>query len=111
MKNYGKIVAPLTTLVKENSFAWNKVVDRAFSVLKQAMFTTLILVMPNFTNTFVLECDASRKGLTAVLMQEGIPLAFTSKQLCDKNLGKSTYGKEMMAIIHEIDTCQSYLIG
>lgn len=44
-------------------------------------------------------------------MQDECPLAFTGKQLRDKNLGKSTYEKEMMAILHVIDTWQPYLIG
>jgi hypothetical protein len=68
------------------------------------MCTTPVLVVPYFTKTFVLECDALGRGLGVVLMQEGHPLAFTSKQLCDHNLGKSTYEKEMMAILHAVET-------
>jgi hypothetical protein len=60
------------------------------------MNTTLVLVVPYFTKTFFLKCDASGKGLELILMQEGHPLTFTNKQLCDCNLGKSTYEKEMM---------------
>lgn len=44
-------------------------------------------------------------------MQEGRPLAFTSQQLSGKNLGQSTYEKEMMAILHAIDTWRPYLLG
>jgi hypothetical protein len=34
VKNYGKITAPLTTLLKNNSFTWTLVVDQAFQTLK-----------------------------------------------------------------------------
>lgn len=66
------------------------------------MCNTPPLVVPNFSKTFVLECDTSGKGLDVVLMQEKCPLPFTSKQLCDKNLGKSTYEKKLMAILHVV---------
>jgi hypothetical protein len=38
-------------------------------------------------------------------------LAFTSKQLSERNLGKSIYEKEMLAIMHVIDLCCPYLLG
>ena len=44
------------------------------------MYTTPMLAVPNFNNTFVLEYDASGKGIRAVLMQEGHLLIFTSKK-------------------------------
>jgi hypothetical protein len=83
VKNYGKIVAPLTALLTKNSFTWTPVAAQYFQTLKMAMAmcTTLVLSLPDFTKTFVLECDASGKGIGVVLMQEGRPLAFTSKQL------------------------------
>jgi hypothetical protein len=40
------------------------------------------------------------RGLGVVLMQEENPLLFTNKQLCDINLAKSIYEKEMMHICH-----------
>ena len=72
--------------------------------LKQAMCSTPVLALPNFTKYFVIECDASGTSIGVVLMQEGWQLAFTSQQLSGTNLGQSTYDKEMMAILHEVDT-------
>jgi hypothetical protein len=111
VKNYGNIAAPLTALLKNNSFTWSPTTSQAFQTLKMAMCTTLVLALPDFTNTFVLECDASRKGIGVVLMQEGRPLAFTSKQLFERNLGKSIYEKEILAIMHAIDLWHPYLLG
>jgi hypothetical protein len=79
VKNYGKIVAPLTALIKKNSFIWNTIVDHSFQASKDSMCTTLVMAFPDFKNTFVLECDASGKGIDEVLMQDGRPLAFTRK--------------------------------
>jgi hypothetical protein len=111
IKNYEKIATPLTTLLKKNSFTWTPAVAQAFQTLKMAMCTTPILALPNFTKAFVLECDTSGKGIGVVLMQEGRSLAFTSKQLSERNLGKSIYEKEMLAIFHVVDLWRPYLLG
>jgi hypothetical protein len=83
VQNYGKIAAPLTALLKKNAFSWTPTTDQSFQALKEAMCTTLVLALPNFTKTFVLECDASGKGIGVVLMQDGRPLDFTRKQLSE----------------------------
>jgi hypothetical protein len=44
-------------------------------------------------------------------MQEGRPLAFTSKKLLEINLGKSIYEKEMLSILHAMDLWHPYLLG
>jgi hypothetical protein len=111
VKNYRKIAAPLTTLLKNNSFTWTRATAQDFQTLKMAMCTTPILALPSFTKTFFLECDASGKGIGVVFMQEGQPLAFTSKQLSERNLGKSFYEKEMLVILHVVDMWCPYILG
>jgi hypothetical protein len=111
VKNYGKIASPLTDILKKNSFTWTPAAAQAFQSLKTTMCTTPVPALPNFTKTFMLECDASGKGIGIVLMQEGRPLAFNSKQLSERNLGKPIYEKEMLAILHVIELWCPYLLG
>jgi hypothetical protein len=85
--NYEKSTTPLSFFLKKNAFTWTSVTDHAFQAWKDAMCMTLILSLPYFTNTFILECDASRKGIGVILMQYGRPLAFTSKQILEQHLG------------------------
>jgi len=66
VKNYGRIVAPLTTLLKKDAFSWTPEAIKAFEHLKEAMFQALVLVTPDFTKTFIAECDASRNGIGVV---------------------------------------------
>jgi hypothetical protein len=61
VRNYGKIVAPLSSLLKKNAFTWISSMDHAFQALKDATCSTAILTLPKIKNTFVLECDASEK--------------------------------------------------
>jgi len=103
-RNYGHITKPLTQILKKNSFFWNDDAQQVLTALKNAMCSTPVLALPDFTKYFVIECDASGTGIGAVLMQEGRPLAFTSQQLSGRNMGQSTYEKEMMAILHVVDT-------
>jgi hypothetical protein len=90
VKNYGNIATPLTALLKKNYFTWNPIATQDFQTLKMAMCTTPVLSLPDFTKTFFLDCDASRKGIGIILMQEGRPLAFTNKQMLEKNLGNQS---------------------
>jgi hypothetical protein len=69
--HYGKIAKPLTNLLKKNAFHWTPIVEKAFTDLKQSMCTTPALLAPDFNKTFVVESDASRTSIGAVLTQEG----------------------------------------
>jgi len=102
-KNYGNIVAPLTTLLKKNARSWTPVEDQSFQSLKEAMCNTPVLALLDFTKTFILECDASWRGIVAVFMQDGWSLAFTIKSLLERHLGQSIYEKQMMVILHAVD--------
>ena len=102
VKDYGRIAAPLTTLLKKDAFSWTPEATKAFEHLKEAMCLAPVLAMPNFTKTFIVKCDASRNGIGFVLMREGRPNAFKSHPIKGKYLQKVIYEKEMLAILHAL---------
>jgi hypothetical protein len=83
VENYGNIATSLTAPLKNNYFTWTPVASQYFQTLKMAMCTTPFLTLPDFTKTFVLECDDLGKGIGVVLMQDGWPLAFINKQMSE----------------------------
>lgn len=75
------------------------------------MTTTPVLALLDFTKEFIVECDASGTGIGAVLQQLGRSIAYTSKALSGRNLGLSTYEKEMLAMVHVVLKWRTYLLG
>ncbi|KAG8363657.1 hypothetical protein BUALT_Bualt19G0045300 [Buddleja alternifolia] len=98
-RGYGNLAKPLTDLLKKDAFKWNETSHAAFVELKSAMTSAPVLAMPDFDEDFIIETDASGRGIGAVLLQKGKPIAFMSKALSQRNLALSVYDKEMMAIV------------
>nr|GEX54580.1 putative reverse transcriptase domain-containing protein [Tanacetum cinerariifolium] len=53
----------------------------AFQLLKQKLYSTPILTLPEGSKNFGVYCDASHKGLGAILMQKENVIAYASRQL------------------------------
>ena len=81
VKNYATIAASLTELLKKDAFHWTIVVQSAFDYLKKVLAKLPMLHLLDFSKVFVIETDASKRGIGDVLMQEGHPLAYFSKNI------------------------------
>nr|GFC16937.1 reverse transcriptase domain-containing protein [Tanacetum cinerariifolium] len=54
---------------KKVKFEWGNKQEAAFQLLKQKLCSAPILALPKGSKDFIVHCDASNKGLGAVLMQ------------------------------------------
>lgn len=79
--------------------------------MKKVMCSTPVLALPDFSKSFILETDASRSGIGAVLSQDGRPIAYLIKVLGVRNMAFSTYEKEFLAVLMAIEKWKHYLQG
>ncbi|GAU32095.1 hypothetical protein TSUD_292190 [Trifolium subterraneum] len=98
VKHYSTLVAPITALLKKDSFEWNDDANKAFDQLKLVMSASPVLALPNFAEKIILETDASRTGMGAVPIQIGHPICYYSKQFCPRLSAASTYVRELCAV-------------
>ncbi|XP_020681960.1 uncharacterized protein LOC110099216 [Dendrobium catenatum] len=84
VKGYSSIAWSLTEQLKKDRFLWGEATTSAFESLKKAMTTVSILALLDFTQTFIVETDAFRYRLGAVLMQSHRPIAYFSQVLTAK---------------------------
>jgi len=67
INNYDKIVISLTQLLKKGKFVWKEESTVTMRQLKDAITLEPILIVPDFSLPFYIECDASGKGIAVML--------------------------------------------
>lgn len=109
VKDFGKIAKPLNDMLKKDCFSWSDDSVSAFLTLKHALVSAPVLALPDFSKPFVVETDASGKGIGVVLMQEQHPIAYISKSLGPKQQAMSIYERELLAIVYAVQKWGTYL--
>ncbi|KAK1602150.1 hypothetical protein QYE76_017193 [Lolium multiflorum] len=110
VKDFSTIACPLNELTKKNvPFVWGKAQQKAFDELKKRLTEAPLLVLPDFSKTFEIECDASGLGIGGVLMQNGKPVAYYSEKLDGARLNYPIYDKELYALVRVLEVWQHYL--
>lgn len=66
---------------KDQPFKWGEEQAKAFETLKAILVSAPLLQFPNFDKTFKVECDASKVGIGAVLIQDLKPISYFSEKL------------------------------
>jgi len=111
IQDFGTIAAPLTQLLRKDSFHWSDAAAQAFQNLKASLSTAPVLLLPDFCQPFIVDCDASGNGFGAVLHQGAGPLAFFSKSFAARHLKAAAYERELIGLVQAVRHWRPYLWG
>ena len=117
IKGFASIGQPLHQLTKKDvPFHWTDQCQIAFEGLKKCLTEAPVLAYPDFSRDFVVETDASIRGLGAVLAQiqdsgETHPVAYASRALsaAEKNYGITEL--ETLGVVWALSHFRAYLYG
>ncbi|GJR69846.1 putative reverse transcriptase domain-containing protein [Tanacetum coccineum] len=110
IEGFLKIAKPMTKLTqKKVKFVWGDKQEAAFQLLKQKLCSAPILALPEGSEDFIAYCDASKKGLGAVLMQREKVIAYASRQLKIHEKNYTTHDLELGAVVFALKIWRHYL--
>jgi hypothetical protein len=118
IKGYSEIVRPLTRLTtKDVQFRWTTDEQTAFDTLKSCLTTSPVLDFPTTDGIFILDTDASKYAIGAVLSQykpgetvtDAKVIAYGSKTLTEAEINYDTRRKELLAVVHFLEHFRYYL--
>ncbi|GJT51554.1 putative reverse transcriptase domain-containing protein [Tanacetum coccineum] len=112
IEGFSKIAKPMTKLTqKKVKFEWGDKQEAAFQLLKQKLCSAPILALPEGSEDFIAYCDASKKGLGAVLMQREKVISYASRQLEIHEKNYTTHDLELGAVVFALKIWRHYLYG
>nr|GFA81711.1 putative reverse transcriptase domain-containing protein [Tanacetum cinerariifolium] len=104
-KDSSKIAKTITKLTqKKIKFEWGDKQEAAFQLLKQKLCSVPILALPEGSKDFIVYCDASNKGLGAVLMQREKVILYASRQLKIHEKNYTTRNLELGEVVFTLKT-------
>ncbi|GJV19121.1 putative reverse transcriptase domain-containing protein [Tanacetum coccineum] len=100
IEGFSKIAKSMTKLTQKNvKFDWGEKEEVAFQFIKQKLCSAPILALPKGSENFVVYCDASHKGLGAMLIQNEKIIAYASRQLKIHEKNYTTRDLELGAVV------------
>ena len=106
------IMQPLRRLLDKNTeWCWLHTHQQAFDEMKKALTMTPALSYYDVMKPVVIQCDASDSGLGAALLQNGLPVAYSSRSLTSAEINYAQIEKELLAIVFACEKFDQYVYG
>ncbi|KAL1460274.1 hypothetical protein WDU94_012195 [Cyamophila willieti] len=110
--NMSEISAPLRTLLKkENVWFWSEIHENALNKLKTLVSSSPVLKNFDVNAEILIQTDSSQNGLGNCLLQNGQPVAFSSRSLTDTEKLYAQIDKEMLSILFSCRKYHHYIYG
>lgn len=115
--NFSSITAPITDLTgkRKDKFVWTDMAQEAFEKLKTILTSEPILANPDFTKPFIIQCDASDRGMGAALLQgEGDQervIAYWSQKFNSAQRKYQTTERECLSVLTACEKFRGYIEG
>ena len=104
--------APLHGLLKKDAeFTWNETYQDAFDSVKSLVCSDTTLHYFDICRPVIIQVDASKKGLSTALLQDGHPVAFVSKVLTPTEQHYANIECELLTCIFGADWFCTYVFG
>ncbi|GJV22564.1 putative reverse transcriptase domain-containing protein [Tanacetum coccineum] len=96
---------------KKVNFVLGDKQEAVFQLLKMKLCSAPILTLPEGSEDFIIYCDASIKGLGAVLMQREKVIAYALRQLKIHEKNYKTHDLELREVVFALKIWRHYLYG
>ena len=103
---------PIRRLTRQDKeFNWTEEQENAFREVKRLVTTAPVLSYYDPKAELEIQCDASKKGLGAALLERCKPIAYTSRVLTETEQRYAQIEKEMLAIVFSLEKFNQYTYG
>jgi phosphoribosylanthranilate isomerase len=97
MPMLAEVEEPLRELTRNDvQVHWDKPQEESFQHLKELCCKAPVLAYYDVNKPTTIQCDASKYAIGAVLLQEGRPIAYTSRKLSASEINWVPIEKEML---------------
>ena len=98
-ENLSAKAKPLRELFKSDVFEWQSCHTESFEALKSLLTESPVLKYFDENSPVSLQCDASKDGLGACIMQNGQPVAYASRSMTTTETKYAQIEKELLSIV------------